>query len=477
MLTRRQGRPDPRSKPAPDRATGWERSWRSLVTVAFGIGLAIRLASVLVNPHLGAGGDPLEYVGQANLLAGGKGWIEPLVYAHTGAHMQTAKLPPLFTLVMALCSLVGFKSFFAHRLWSAIVGSLAVPLSAALGKEVAGRKVAVLTAFGIALYPNMWLSDGLAMSETLSPILVVLALWAAYRMLRRPTRTAAALLGLAIGFAALARDELILLTLLVLVPVPWLAGNTATKERLRLAGVGVAGVALVVAPWVGYNLSRFSHPVLISDRFGVTVAAANCDSVWRGPLRGYWSMGCALSASQGVRGDESAVDPVALRRGVHYVSGHLSGVPAIEAVRLGRTFGFYDPLAQIDLDSFVEGRSRLWALIGLGMFYAFAAMSVAGAVFMRRRRVPLFPMVAVGVDVVLAVLLTYGQTRFRATLEPVLVLLSAVAVVDGVAQAGVLLRRWRLLRRGMRWRRFTRQVFGRRSTPARAGTRGPLGPS
>ncbi|HEX6394050.1 MAG TPA: glycosyltransferase family 39 protein [Acidimicrobiales bacterium] len=464
-------------RPAPEQLKGWERNWRAFLAAAFLLGLAIRLASVLARPHLAAGGDPLEYVGQANLLSDGKGWIEPLVYAHTGAHFQTAKLPPLFTLLMAVCSVVGLKSFFAHRIWSAILGSLAVPVAAGLGKEVAGRKVAVVAAFGIAVYPNMWMSDGLAMSETVSPILTMLALWAAYRMWRRPTRTAAALLGLSVGLAALARDELILLALLVLVPVAWLAKSTSRPERLRLAGIGVTGVVVVVAPWIGFNLSRFSHPVLISDRFGVTVAAANCDSMWHGPLRGYWSMECAARSAVGVHGDESAVDPVALRRGLHYVSGHLSGLPAIEAVRLGRTFGFYAPENQLQLDSFIEGRPLLWAQVGLGSFYGFAALSVAGAVVLRRRGVPIFPMAAVAVDVVVAVLLTYGQTRFRATLEPVLVLLSAVAVVEAVGEAQLLRRRWKRLRRILRARGFVRRVSAWRQTRALASIRMPLDPS
>ena len=452
------------TKPESARAApkGWERSWRSLILAAFLLGLAIRLVSVLARPHLAPAGDPLEYVGQANLLVEGKGWIEPITYAHNHMQSQTAKLPPLFTLVMAMCSLVGFKSFFAHRIWSAIVGSVAVPVSAALGKEVAGRKVAVITAFGIAVYPNMWLSDGLAMSETLSPILTVLVLLAAYQMWRRPTRTAAALLGLAIGLAALARDELILLALVVLLPIAWLAKDKTRRERIRLAGVGVAGVVLVVAPWVGFNLSRFSHPVLISDRFGVTVAAANCDSVWHGPLRGYWSMQCAAESVHGVHGDESAADPLALRHGLHYVQGHLSGLPSIEVARLGRTFGFYRPVSQIDLDSFVEGRPRLWAFAGLWMFYAFAALSIFGAVRLRQRRVPIFPMLAVGLDVVVAVLLTYGQTRFRATLEPLLVLLSAVALAEGGAAWGGLRRQWRSLRRLRRWRGVMRRLAPRR---------------
>lgn len=427
-LAKSLGKSRARSGGPSTEASGWERNWRALVAAAFSLGIAIRLVSVLVRPHLAPAGDPLEYVGQANLLVDGKGWIEPLVYHHTGAHLQTAKLPPLFTLLMAMCSIVGLKSFFAHRIWSAILGSLAVPVAAGLGKEVAGRRVAVLAAFGVAVYPNMWMSDGLAMSETVSPILTMLVLWAAYRMWRHPSRIGAALLGLSIGFAALARDELLLLAVLVMLPLALMAPSTNRAERVRLAGVGVAGVVLVTAPWVGFNLSRFSHPVLISDRFGVTFAAANCDSIWHGPLRGFWSMPCAAQAAAGVHGDESAVDPVALRHGLHYVSGHMAGLPSIELARLGRTFGFYRPGNQIELDSFIEGRPLLWARVGLGMFYAFAALSIVGAVMLRRRRLLLFPMIAVAVDVVVAVLVTYGQTRFRATLEPVLVILSAVAL-------------------------------------------------
>ena len=49
------------------------------------------------------------------------------------------------------------------------------------------------------------------MSETLTPVLVLLVLWAAYRLHRRPGPGPAAGLGAAVGLAALGRDELILL--------------------------------------------------------------------------------------------------------------------------------------------------------------------------------------------------------------------------------------------------------------------------
>jgi 4-amino-4-deoxy-L-arabinose transferase-like glycosyltransferase len=412
-----------------------ERAWRWLVVGVVVLGLAIRLAAVLARPHVLPGGDAAEYLGQANLLAEGKGFIEPLIYGATHHVVQTAKLPPLYIMLLSLCSLVGFKSFLAHRIWSAVIGASAVGLAALVGRDLAGRRVGLLAALLVAVYPNLWISDALGMSETLSPVLVLLVLWAAYRMRRRPTVGSAAWLGAAIGLAALGRDELILLAPLVLLPLAiGIAGRT-WEQRLRLLAAGAVACLGLVGPWVGYNLTRFTHPVLITDRFGAALATANCDPAWHGTFAGYWSIGCVRAAVAGVKGDESVQDAAGQRQGLRYIRDHAGGLPAVELERLGRTFGLYRPIQQIQLDSFVEGRPRFWAFAGLGMYYALAALSIAGAVMLRRRGTIVYPLLAVGVDVVIAVLVTYGQTRFRATFDVVLVLLAAVAI-DGFVQAG-----------------------------------------
>ncbi|MGH9115253.1 MAG: glycosyltransferase family 39 protein [Acidimicrobiales bacterium] len=403
--------------------------------LAVALGLAVRLAAVLAGSHLPAPGDAFEYLGQANLLADGKGWIEPFVYAATGHQVQTAKLPPLYTLTLSLCSLAGFKGFLAHRIWSAVMGTSAVALAAVVGRDIAGRGAGALAAFGIAVYPNVWMADALGMSETLSPVVVLIVLWAAYRMWRRPTAGRAAVLGVAVGFAALARDELVLLAVFVLLPLALGRPGRPLSQRARLLGAGALAVALVIGPWIAFNTVRFSRPVLISDRFGVALASANCDESWHGPQPGYWNMTCAEAAVAGVHGGEPAQDAAALRRALSYVDAHLSGLPGVEYERLGRTFGFYRPLGQVRLDSSVGGEPLSWAFVGLGMYYCLAALAIPGAWVLRRRRVPIFPLVAVGADVVVAVLVTYGQTRFRASLEPVLVLLASVAVAEVVSRA------------------------------------------
>jgi 4-amino-4-deoxy-L-arabinose transferase-like glycosyltransferase len=398
-------------------------------------GLAIRLAAVMSRPHLAAAGDPFEYNGQANLLAQGKGFIEPFVYARTGQMAQTAKLPPLYTMLLALSSLVGFKTFLAHRIWSAILGAAAVPLAALVGRDLAGRRAGLIAAAGVAVYPNIWMPDMLGMSETIVPVLVLLVLLTAYRMWRRPGWRPAVALGVAIGFAALGRDELLLLAPLVLLPLA--LGSTRRwrrrswpewRTRLRTLGAGMLATAAVVGPWVGYNLSRFEDPVFITSRAGTAFASANCDASWHGPFAGYWELPCASAAVAGVRGDESVDDAAAGRVGLRYVRNHIGGLPLVEWERLGRTFGFYQPAEQLNLDVFVEGRPQLWARVGLGMYYALLPLAAAGAVVLRRRRVIIYPLIAVGVVTIASTLVIYGTTRFRAPLEPVLVLLAAVTV-------------------------------------------------
>lgn len=400
-----------------------------LVLAAFVVGLGIRVAAALARPDLHAAGDPAEYWLISNYVAEGKGWIEPILYKAYGVHVQTAKLPPLYTLLLSLCSLAGFKSFLAHRVWSGVLSAAGVPVAAAMGREIAGRAVGVATAVGVALYPNLWMSSSIGMSETISPVLAMLVVWAAYRLWREPTLRRSVLLGGAIGLAALARDEMLVFAGLILAPAAFGArrGGRPWPVRLKLFGAGAVTAVLVIGPWVGYNLSRFPRPVFITDRLGLTLASANCPISWSGPYAGYWSQTCALQSVGNVT-DETAQQAPATKYALTYIGDHLGSLPRVEAVRLGRTFDFSEVSNQMEMDIHVENRPALWVWVGLWSFYGLAILAPFGLIRLRRAGVITFPLWAVLADVVVVVLVTYGETRFRATLEPVLVLLAAVAI-------------------------------------------------
>lgn len=109
-----------------------------------------------------------------------------------------------------------------------------------------------------------------------------------------------------------------------------------------------------------------------------------------------------------------------------FVRAHENRLVPVTLAKLGRAFGFFHPMQQIHLDSYVETRPHRWAVTGLVMYYVLLALSVGGTVVLRRRRIPSFPLWALGLQVVCSVALTFGQTRYRTTFEVALVLLASV---------------------------------------------------
>jgi 4-amino-4-deoxy-L-arabinose transferase-like glycosyltransferase len=401
--------------------------WLALWTV---VGLAIRLATVYGRSNRVAGGDAKFYHETARLLVAGKGFINPAYYYFHGQHhiMQTASWPPLFTFLLAIPIVFGFPTFFAARIWSCVIGAAAIVVCGLAGREIAGRRVGLIAALILAVYPNIWMTSELAMAEALSPLLAALVLWTAYRFWRRPTFGNVAWMGASIGLAALGRDELALLAVFLFLPLVLLARTCSWNKRLLMAAVGGGAAALLVLPWVGFNLSRFDRPVFISSGLGVTLASANCDTTYYGTLEGYWSAECSLKAPHGSDADESVYAGRDESYALKYIRGHEDRLLPVALARVGRGFAFFRPFQQLRLDSFVETRPYHWALLGLWMYYALLVGAIGGTVILRRRRIPVFPLWAIGLDVLVVFLVSFGNTRYRVTFEVSLVLLTAVTL-------------------------------------------------
>lgn len=124
--------------------------------------------------------------------------------------------------------------------------------------------------------------------------------------------------------------------------------------------------------------------------------------------------------------DESVTMAQEQSLGIDYIRAHEGRLPAVTLARIGRGLGFFHPLEQIRLDAFVETRPYHWALVGLGMYYGLLALSVGGSIVLRRRKVLIFPLWAVLLDVLSVFVISFGQTRYRVTFEVSLVILASV---------------------------------------------------
>lgn len=389
---------------------------------------------------LAVGGDSRYYHEGANLLAKGKGFVDPYLFLDAGKAVQAADHPPLYIVYLALFSFIGLTGATAHMLASAAVGVITVVVVGLVGREIAGPRAGVIAALLAAVYPNLWAYDGALESETMAQLGVALTLLAAYLWWRKPTRRGAALLGGAVAFSALARAELILLAVLLLVPLVVLRAGVPRRERIRQLLFSWGAVALLIAPWCIYNLTRFERPVLLSTGLETTVDSASCDDTFYGPFTGYWSRRCVDQAREKaglpVDADRSVIAKAYGDDARRYIRDNLSRVPAVVAARIGRITGLWHLDQQAHLDFFPGGRELDVAWAAWWSYFALALLSFPGAVLLRRRGTPILPLVSFPALVLVTTVITFGLVRYRATAEPSLVLLAAVAIDTVIATLG-----------------------------------------
>ena len=282
-----------------------------------------------------------------------------------------------------------------------------------------------------AVYPNLWLYDGLLMPEALAGVLIALGLLLSLRLQRGGRSSTAVWLGVVIGLAALTRGEMLLLVPLLVVPVCLARRASPLKARLRLVGVATLTAALVIAPWTLYNLHRFEKPVLISTAVDTTLGGANCEPAYHGGLIGAWTDSCFSDITS--RPLEESVAASEIRsRTAHYVVHHLSRLPLVSLARVGRTWELFKPTDNVTLGE-LERRPRVWSWLALGMYAALMLLAGAGLRRLARRGTPIAPFVAMPVLVTVTAALFWGNPRFRRPVEIVIVVLAAVAI-DALAR-------------------------------------------
>ena len=417
---------EPATSPARKRATRrvsvWWR-WLGLVVV---VGFGIRIGYIL------GWWDPLKLVGDAvyyhvgaNLLADGKGFLHPIEVAFNFRETPGADHPPAYIIYLAVASKVGFRTALGHQVWSAVLGTATIVIVALTGRRLGGQRVGLIAAGLAAVSPSMWMPDSGVMAETLAIFTTSLVLLAAYRCWEQPRPMSGALLGAALGLAALTRSELLLLAPLIVVPLVWFRRKEAARPLAVFVTAAVV-TAATIAPWALHNLSRFDEPVLLSNQLDRTMAASWCDETFEGPWIGYKSYECLR------RADAGAATPAARRENnerawKRYADKHVAQVPVVTAARAGRMWGLFRPFQQLDAET-PAGAPSAPAVGGMIATWVLLAVGAVGLWRLRARSVPVFPLVAPIIVVTAVAALTFGQLRYRAPAEPALILLAAVAL-------------------------------------------------
>jgi 4-amino-4-deoxy-L-arabinose transferase-like glycosyltransferase len=384
-------------------------------------------------------GDEFFYNWQARYFAEGRWFTNPFLLHNQHMSEPTALHPPLYTVFLAIPSALGFETPTEHRLATALLGIGTVALIGLLARGIAGDRAGLVAALLAALYPPLWSNDAVIGLETLYCFLVLLALLAVYRFWRTPSMWGAVAIAVPLALASLTRSEGIILFVLLGAPTALLSRSWDWKRRLEALGAMALVGMLIIGPWVVRNLTTFEERTVLGTGFGLVLAYGNCDATYSGRMLGYWDNGCLREYTPGV--EESVFDKQAFDQGSSYIEAHAGRLPVVMLARLGRIWEVYRPVQNVELDEFFEqrGHAASWAvLIG---YYVMLPLAIFGLVAMRRRRVPIYPMIAIVIAVSVTVVLGFPVTRYRASFDAVTPVLVAVAL-------DALWRRWRRTRPG-----------------------------
>jgi hypothetical protein len=392
-----------------------------LVRLGIIAGLAFLARAVYVvafAPPATGPNDTFWYGFVSAAIANGHGFAIP--HAAAGplgfALGPTASHPPLYPLALAGLRELGISSPHGLLWLGPVTGTITVAGIGLLGRSLVDARVGLVAAAVAAVYPLLVVADGALLSETLYGPVIVLILGLALALARRPSTRYAALLGAAIGLAALVRSEAVGFIVLLALPLAW--RGPGGWSRLGRMSVSVACMLIVIAPWVARNADTFGSPIL-STNDGVTTLWSNCPLTYSGPHLGYFDASCRPSAPP--TGNEAHQAAQMRRQGIRYAEDHAGRVPIVVAARVGRTWGLFHPFQ----GSTAAGRNVTVSDIGVIVYYPLAVLAAVGAWALRRRRVELWVIVAPFFLATLTAVATFGSLRLRYVAEPSLVLLAA----------------------------------------------------
>lgn len=154
------------------------------------------------------------------------------------------------------------RALHVARLIAVLFGAIAVWATYRLGLEVfpERRAIALLAAATVAFTPQFVFISSSASNDSTAVALCALSLWATVRVMRWGlTARRGAVLGLALGLAALSKASAIGLAPLALLAVMAVDASGRTSRQTRLRGVWLAGLIALICwgPWALHSLMSF----------------------------------------------------------------------------------------------------------------------------------------------------------------------------------------------------------------------------
>ncbi|MGB8347699.1 MAG: glycosyltransferase family 39 protein [Ktedonobacteraceae bacterium] len=363
----------------------------------------------------------------------------------TRCFCQVANAPltgraPLWPAVIAVIyDLLGPKNIYV-RLFLSCVGSGTCVLVYLFARDLFGRRIGLVAGIIAVIYPNLFIYDGWLYSESLYTFLLFAFCYTLFLVQRTSLARWMLISGILAGLVSLTRPNGVIMPVIVIAWAIVIAWKKVVSWRVAAsAAVIVAGLTLaLVGPWTlrNYSIAHQFIPVATGDGT-VLLGAYNHFILDPGPYQYLWIRPTLTNPqlAQAYLGRncqsycETQRDAAYKAAASQWINGHLSGMPLLLAMHVVKLWTPATPEGDLPMNQFPTRLSSraVVALINI-LSYPLFILAAFGLLATRRKWHELLFIYGLIALTFAECIYYYGSSRFRAPIEPMLVLLAAGAI-------------------------------------------------
>jgi 4-amino-4-deoxy-L-arabinose transferase-like glycosyltransferase len=374
------------------------------------------------------------------------------------AHVITVSHGPLWPFLIAGIALIAGSSEFLDRLFLCGLDAGTCVLIYLFARDLFGKRIGLIAGLFACVYPALYIYTGWLYTEALTTFFQTAVCYTIFRIQRSGSGRGLwkwLLCGVLLALLSLAHPNGVVVVGLVLVWAAILYWRKLVPRTMLVSAVLAVVVACaLIAPWTirNYIVSHAFVPVA-SGSGTVLLGAYNDQILLAGTHQGSW-IGPGQSVPQVTVPFTSHVCPapceVALENAetvaaIHWVQAHPGDIPLLIYLHVRTFLTPYTHEADMPMDRFPAQRSSKIVRAMSDTFPVVVMLLAAlGLVVTLRRywRELLFVYLVI-LTTVVEIVVFYGSTRFRAPIEPLLILLGAGALWWLTETGPGTLRSWR----------------------------------
>jgi 4-amino-4-deoxy-L-arabinose transferase-like glycosyltransferase len=357
-------------------------------------------------------------------------------------YISTVYRAPLWPFIMAGLSLIFGPGDYFARLFLCCIGSGTCVLVYLFARDLFSQRIGIIAGIAAAIYPELYIYDGWLYTESLYIFLLFAICYVLFRIQRARTGKIGLWLwcGASLGLLSLTRLNGILVIGFVIAWAIVMIWLKVLKRRPAITGFVAAALlaCVLIAPWTvrNYLVSHSFIPVATGD--GTVLLGAYNDQIltnpsylgtWIDPLKSRPDVAKPYPLFTCTPPCEVARENAYKDAAIQWIKGHLNLMPNLLTLHFINLWQPATNEADLPVDRFPNQRSSQIVLAMMETFpipiFILAVLGLAVTLWKWRELLFIYAMIALTIG---QAIIFYGSARFRAPIEPMLILLAAGAL-------------------------------------------------